>query len=268
MSEQEKSKGVVIFAFNTKEIDYQTIAVNAARLAKATLGIPVTLITDQSIDNSVFDQVVIVDNEFENHRTGYEQGTTWRNGNRYLAYALSPYQTTILIDSDYLILDQSLLKIAQTTQDYAIFYDNNSLSQPYENSMGINSLPFVWATAVVFNKTPKAQALFSMVGRVQRNYSYYRKLFNVRDINFRNDYAFAIANWILNGYAITRENAIPWRLTTVDYLVESVELHKTQVVVRGNNTATVFPQQNLHIMDKKFLNSECYQRFVDTVCQD
>jgi acetyltransferase-like isoleucine patch superfamily enzyme len=49
-----KSRGVLVFAFNTERIDYVEIAVRCARLAKHTLNLPVTLITEPGIENNVF----------------------------------------------------------------------------------------------------------------------------------------------------------------------------------------------------------------------
>ena len=46
-SVQEKSRGVLLFAFNTSKIDYVKIACRSARLVKHTLDLPVTLVTEQ-----------------------------------------------------------------------------------------------------------------------------------------------------------------------------------------------------------------------------
>jgi hypothetical protein len=268
LNKSENSKGVVIFAFNTANIDYVGMALNAARLVKHTLGLPTTLITDKPVNNPVFENVIIVENTFSNTRIGYSGGTHWRNGNRYSAYSLSPYDETLLIDSDYLVLDKNLLKLFECTVDYKIMYKNKSLVGDTPNSMGTLSLDFVWATVVFFKKTEYSSMLFGLVKRIQDNYQYYRSLYHINTSNFRNDYAFAIANHILNGYTKEETHGIPWTMLTIDTKVNTIELQATRLVVRGSDKAALIPRQDIHIIDKDYLTSENYKKFVDTICQE
>lgn len=266
--EYEKSRGVVIFAFNTATVDYVSIAVNAAKLVNHTLNLPVTLITDKPVNNSIFDTVQIVENNFANRRIGYESGTHWRNGNRYSAYNLSPYDQTLLIDSDYLIFDKNLLKLFDCTTDYKIMYNNNFLNNPSTNKMGTISLDFVWATVICFNKTEFSELMFKLVKRIQDNYEYYRSLYHIADRNFRNDYAFAIANHIINGYTKEASCGILWPMLTVEDRISDIELHNSQLIIRSNSSATVIPRQSIHVIDKDYLLSQSYHNLVSTICQE
>ncbi len=252
----EKSKGILLFAFNTDAVDYVAIAEQSARLINHTLNLPVTIISDSDVDN-----------QFKNVRAGYANGTPWRNGDRYRAYELSPYDETILLDTDYLVLDDSLLKVLDTTIDYRLMHCNQSPKQAMTGNMGELSLDYVWATAITFKRTDKTKMLFDLVGRIQRNYSYYRKLYNLRERNFRNDYAFAIANNILNGYTTDQSQSIPWTMLTLDQPITSIEVKGNMLVVR-EQTAHVIPKQNIHVMDKDYLQSSKYIEFVDTICQN
>lgn len=256
-SASAKSRGVVLFAYNTDTVDYVKIANIASNLIKHTLGLPVTVISDSTTSNTLV-----------NRRTGYANGTAWRNGNRYLAYELSPYNETLLLDSDYLQLDTSLLKLFDVTADYRIVRDNRFINSSHSELMGPISIPFVWATAVVFKKTAKTQQLFELVGRIQRNYSYYRQLYHITAPNFRNDYAFAIADNIINGYTINPQHAVPGTMLTVDNPVKNIELKNNKLIVRQDKSAHVLPKQNIHIMDKDYLLSDDFENFVNTVCQE
>lgn len=264
----EKSKGVILFAFNTDLVNYVGIAEQAARLIHHSIGLPVTLVTDVEIISKYVDRVVYTDNEFQNKRQGYAGGTTWRNGNRYLAYELSPYDETILLDSDYLVLDQSLLTLLETTSDYRLIHNNVSLFQNMTGNMGQLSLDYVWATAITFKRTEQAKLLFSLVGRIQRNYAYYRQLYNIRERNFRNDYAFAIANNIISGYTTNVEQTVPWNMLTLDQKIESIELYNNTLTVRDSDKAYILPRQNIHVMDKDYLLSSKHKIFVDTICNE
>lgn len=258
-----KSRGVVLFAFNTDSVNYVYIAEQASRLIKHTLDLPVTLITEAGTQSDYFDQIVYTENNVNNYRTGYAGGTSWRNANRYSAYELSPYDETLLLDSDYLVLDKSLITILDVTQDYNLITQNQNMSQSMNSLMG--QINFVWATVVIFKRTNRSQMLFELVQRIQHNYSYYRKLYNIQQRNFRNDYAFAIADNILNGYSLSK--GIPWSMLTLDNIINKIELHQNKLVVREDNTAHVIPRQNIHIVDKDYLQSTLYEEFVEQICQ-
>ena len=261
-----KSRGVVLFAFNTDVVDYVAIAEQSARLIHRTLNLPVTLITDKQTSTDHIDQTVIVENNINNVRKGYANLTAWRNGNRYQAYELSPYDETLLIDSDYLMLDQSLLKLFDVTHDYQIMGSNKFLKAVSPTLMSATSIPQVWATAVVFKKTPKSQQLFALVGRIQRNYDYYRRLYNITATNFRNDFAFAIANNIINGYA--QDNLIPWTMLTAENPIVNIESTANRLIIREDTQAYLIPRQNLHIIDKDYLTSNKFVELVDHICQE
>ena len=248
-----KSRGVVLFAFNTDTVDYELIADRASRLITHSLNLPVTVITEMSGSQT-------------NTRLGYAHGTQWFNGDRYRAYELSPYDETLLLDSDYLVLDDALLKILDITVDYNIMTDNQNFVQTMTGNMGEISLNYVWATAVVFKKTLRSKMLFDLVGRVQNNYGYYSKLYNIRRGNFRNDYAFAIADNIINGY--TASSGIPWTMLTVDKTVKALEIKNNKIIVREGDTAHVIPQQSIHIMDKVYLQSDAYKEFIEQICKN
>jgi hypothetical protein len=249
-----KSKGVVLFAVNTATVDYVRIAEQAARLIKHTLNLPTTIITDLGVPS------------LANYRTGYAGGTEWKNGGRYRAYELSPYDETILLDSDYLQLDSSLLTILDTTVDYKLMHNNQSPEQSMSGNMGQLSLDYVWATAITFKRTDKTQMLFDLVGRIERNYAYYQKLYHLRERNFRNDYAFAIANNIINGYTTNTTQSIPWTMLTLDKLIKNIEITGEKMIIREENSAHVIALQNIHVMDKDYLLSENFNQLVDTVC--
>jgi hypothetical protein len=249
-----KSKGVVLFAVNTDRVDYIQIAEQAARLIQHTLHLPTTIISDPGVDTA------------DNYRTGYGGGTQWRNGGRYRAYELSPYDETILLDSDYLQFDSSLLTVLDTTVDYKLMHHNQSPTQSMSGNMGQLSLDYVWATAITFKRTDKTQSLFDLVGRIERNYAYYQKLYQIRERNFRNDYAFAIANNIINGYTTNTTQRIPWTMLTIDKLVKNIEITGEKMIIREENSAHVIAVQNVHIMDKDYLLSSAFDQLVDTVC--
>jgi len=131
-------------------------------------------------------------------------------------------------------------------------------------SMGEHSLPFVWATAVFFRKTNRARALFDIVKIVEKNYSYYRALYNIKDSNYRNDYAFAIAHYVINGYAISRREFLPWPILTVPGILDNIDLVGDDLVIRTPSRAYVSPKQSIHILSKTYLQSSAFAKFAES----
>jgi hypothetical protein len=134
------------------------------------------------------------------------------------------------------------------------------------DEMGPISLPMVWATVVLFRKTEISRMYFDLIGRIQRNYGYYRALYGIRDSNFRNDHAFSIANIVLNGHAVDPAISVPWPMTTIEPNIENIEIRNRFLVVRYDARADVISRQNLHIMDKNYLTSDQFERLVNEVC--
>jgi hypothetical protein len=248
-----ESKGVVMFAVNNGAVDYERIAKLSAELIKQHTGLPVTIITKDLVEQS-----------FDNYRVSVQGETVkWSNLGRYMAYQLSPYNKTILLDSDYLVFTDELTKIFDTDFDYRLWHCNQTPTEDRNLSMGPVSLPFVWATVVAFRKTPRAKMLFDLVERVQHNYSYYRALYNISPGNYRNDFAFAIANNILNGYNLAQDQSFPGSMLTIDTPIEYFRVEGDRIVVKADKKPWVLPRTDLHIMDKEFLVSDKFEQLVN-----
>ena len=216
-----KSKGVVIFATNTAETDYVGIAEQNARLIQHYMGLPTTIVSAKDTGT--------------NQRFSTDAGrfVEWKNFGRHEAYEASPYDDTIVVDADYLIFDDSLLRLLCTDFDYLLFNRNRYLNiQPQPAVMGPHSLPYIWATAFAFRKTERARLFFELVGKIKRNYDYYRLLYNIQESNYRNDYAFAMAHYILNGYSLAPKSFAPGYILTITGTLHSITPQANNLVVR------------------------------------
>lgn len=251
LNKLEKSRGILAFAINTPTTDYRKIAYRTLSIASRVLNLPYTLITDTEINNS-------------NTRFDVDTGTfvEWRNFNRCTVYDISPYDETLVIDVDYLILNDSLLKIFDHSWDYLLQRKSYSVTDDWPKTMGPNSLPYVWATVFAFRKTDRAKLFFNLVQRIQNNYSYYRLLFNIQERNFRNDYAFAIADIVLNGYIISPVG-MPEDLLAFNRPITEMKLQQNKIVVRDENNTFVVPRTNLHIMSKAYLLSDNFGKLIN-----
>jgi hypothetical protein len=253
-----KSRGILAFAYNTPTTNYEEIAHQTLTVASRRLDLPYTLITEATVPCAVDNTRYDID---------LEQFVQWRNQGRYLAYELSPYNETIVIDVDYLILDQNLLEIFKQPWDYLLQRNSHALTQSWPTTMGPNSLPYIWATVFAFRKTARAKQFFNLVERIQKNYGYYRLLFNMQERNYRNDYAFAVADTILNGYVIGT-NSIPGSMLAIDQSIDSIQIKNNQFVIKDSNRAYVVPRTNLHIMSKAYLQSDNFIQLAEQLVNE
>jgi hypothetical protein len=253
----EKSRGIVAFAINTATTDYESIADQTIKLAAQVLDLPYTIITE--------DHMAYMNWHNYRHDVDLGRPVEWKNFGRNLAYELSPYKETLVIDADYVVLDPNLLRIFDTAWDYLLQRTARSLNDEYvPNVMGVYSLPYVWATAFAFRKTPKSQLFFDLVQRIEANYHYYKELFNVESRSYRNDYAFAMADIIINGFSVSN-NSIPGPMLNILQPIESMAVQNNQVVIKDRQTAYIVPRMNMHVMSKAYLQSNNFKQFIDHV---
>lgn len=242
-------------AMNTQATDYMAIAQQTVPLASRILNLPYTIVTEEQINDTAYTN--------QRYDTDCQEFVDWRNIGRSLVYQLSPYDETIVIDVDYVVQDRSLLTLFDLSWDYMLMRNARSLNDEYiPHLMGRNSLPFVWATVFAFRKTPRTEMFFDLVTRIQDNYHYYRELFNIESRQYRNDYAFAMADTILNGYRI-QQQSIPGPLLNVTQPINSIQSRGNQLIVKDHSRSYVIPQMNLHVMSKKYLQSDNFKQFVE-----
>lgn len=264
------SKGALIFAYNN-DFDYLAMADVAAGLVRKNLGIPTTVVTD---DASVAGkQLKYIDNVITKESVGGNVRafmlpdatvkTVWRNLNRSDAYELSPYDQTLMLDSDYFVFSNAL-KHVFTTQHEFLCYNNvydvtGQDTYAGDANIGKYSLPMIWATAVYFTKSEFSELVFEFVKVIRENYRYYSLLYNFPPKPFRNDFAFSIALHTLSGYTTDKRHFFPWampslttRASVLDYRPELNEIVYAYPVGDKTYKQGVSKSRNmdLHLMNK------------------
>lgn len=252
LKKSEKSKGVLLFANNTNVVDYQKIADLSSKLISKYLNLPTTIVESTNIKNQRY-----IDNSWHQ----------WKNGGRWQSYELSPYDKTLLLDVDYFVFSNNLNRLFEFSSDYIIC--NNSITptgiQP--NFMGVNSISHRWATIFYFEKTEKTKSFFDIVRRVENNFVYYTKLFNTDDHSFRNDFAFTIADIIMNGYTLDHNTFLPWSMITIEDKILSIDIKNSFFIVRTEKNAIIMPKNDFHVIDKNYLMTPEFTKFVESVCE-
>ena len=212
-----KSKGVFLFAKNNGQLDYVKQAVFLARRIKKYLNVPVSLATDspvyleQTYGTDDFDKVIKLDYTEEGNMRYFYDGALskksagFKNANRASAYELSPYDETLLLDTDYIISNNLLASVFESDADFMIYKKSSDISQARNEDefqkIDDVSVDFYWATVVFFKKTETNKKFFDLVKHIEDEWHHYRRTYQIKSHLFRNDFAFSIAIHIMNGFA-------------------------------------------------------------------
>jgi hypothetical protein len=267
--------GALIFAQNNAEIDYANLAVFAAKRVKHFLNIPVTLVTDSGgwlleshpDAKDIFDNIIDIWSPTDqvkkfNDGSLFGKNLKWNNFSRTDVFDYTPYDETLVLDSDYIISSNNLSKIWNNKQDFLIYRSSYDLAQwrdkksfEYFNQYAI---PFYWATAFYFKKTAINQSFFTLVKHIKNNWNYYRSLYLLESPTFRNDFAFSIALHIMHDsidnsfvghlpgkmyYTLDKDFLLEIKENKLKFLLEKEKFHGEYTLAKTENL-------DVHIMNK------------------
>ena len=272
------TQGILIFAFNSDGVDYVKMAILSAKRAKKFLNRPVSLVTDSKqhlMDNfpndvAVFDNIIeSIDNTTQTKRFYNGSNTftkyVWKNSNRVDCYTATPYDETLVIDSDFIINSSFLSYVWEQPNEFLIYAKHNDLAGWRNTSefefVSEQSIPFYWATVFYFKKSKHNESFFSLIRHIKENWIYFVKLYQLNSTKFRNDIAFSIAIHMMNGFttgnfATPIANKLTYTLDR-DFLIKQNDQSMTFLVQANNSTDTytLVKTANLdvHVMNKSSL---------------
>jgi len=279
------SRGIIVFAQNNGYVNYAKQACACAGYVRKHLSLydeiclvtnTETLESEKNLIDKYFDNVIVSDT-FQPDNVRLFKDTTrdteyasFRNMGRSDVYELSPYDETLVIDSDYFIMNNVLDQVWNSANDVMINCKYRDVSERHKDNITYLdnfSIPMYWATVFYFKKSDFAENLFTLISHIKYNYKYYFYLYNCSGNLFRNDFAFSMALHILNGSVAFDVPSLP-----IDYLNNSFDLDD---IYRVNSHDDIimfcadaeritdhllsrFTCTDLHIMNKKAVS-----RFID-----
>jgi hypothetical protein len=272
------NNGVILFAHNSKEVDYSLLAVIAAGLAKKNLNLPISLITDSStiewmkeskiypMSEKIFDRIIETQKPREfNHRIlrdgNQGKNVPFINQNRSSAWHLSPYDKTLLVDTDYLIFNDifknywNLDNPFMISESIKLINGNLGISDKWISD---TSSKLYWATTLMFDKSDESKIYFDMVDHVRENYRYYSDIYQYRHDVYRNDISFSISKHVCEGFKENLSNCLPPVLSVIDRdkLIDVksdgrlIFLLNDELSSDKSFLASVI-DQNIHVMNKQ-----------------
>lgn len=272
------NRGIVIFSYSNRDIDYSLLAIIAGGLAKKNLNLPVSLITDASTVDwmkesntyskalGLFDKIIISDRPNINNKRVIFDGieskiVPFLNSNRSSVYDLTPYDQTLLIDSDLLIMSDRLNAYWEVDNDLMMI---DSMKDIRGDRYGVldrwvsdTGVKMFWATAVMFKKNEKTKTFFNLVDHVKENYMFYADIYRFETRTYRNDIAFSIAKHIMDGFLSIHLESLPPQITVFDKddLVEVCDNNLIFLIrdfdFEDNFFAANLKDQDVHIMNKQ-----------------
>ena len=190
------SKGFVILAQNTSDIDYVKCAEVLAHSIKQCMpSASITLISDDGSDSSVFDYVI-------NLPYGdIDPTSSWKLMNDWQVYEASPYEYTIKLEADMYvprsiehwwdILEHRDLVVATTIRN---FKGEIATNRFYRQFIDNNNLPDVYNAITYFKKSSFAKEFFDTVREIFTNWESYKQILKCNiDELATTDWVYALA---------------------------------------------------------------------------
>ncbi len=254
------TRGVVFFAHDNERIKYGLLAYWSALRVKKFLQAGSTLIAGQNtVDNlnaSIpdwhrhFDKVIIQESTATQTKLSGNQGEklVFHNLDRISAYELSPYDETIVMDSDLVIQTNSLSKLWGSNEDLIICDKSPNLSGIIDREFMLTSdkgIKFYWATVFYFRKSEFAENFFHVCKWVKKNYSWLSYIYELPSGPYRNDFVWSIAARHFNDSICT----IPFNIFHSNYEDNILEINQEAIKILSGSTICKV-KNDIHVLNK------------------
>ena len=281
------NKGAFVIARNNGHIDYVKQAVFLAKRIKKYLDIPVTIATDSvdylknTFDVNIFDNVIQLPyTDGQNLRYFFDgslskKTASFKNANRANVYNLTPYDETLLMDTDYIISNDLLKSCFDSTSNFMLYKKSDDIAKVRNedefNTISNVSIDFYWATCVFCRKTETNKTFFDLVSHIEDEWNHYRRVYQIKSSLFRNDFAFSIAIHIMNGFQTgTFAQQLPGSMMYITDrdILWNIKDDKMMFLVEkkdylGEYTAIKTKGQTIHVMNKSSLNRIIDEEFAN-----
>ena len=190
------SKGVLLFAFNNSRIDYVKQAIYCAKRIKLHLNLPVQLVTDavEYIESEYpfyknYIDVVTYQAPPQSSVKTFNDGTlskktaSFKNANRANVYNLTPYDETLLMDTDYIISNDLFKSCFDSVSNFMLYKKSDDIAKVRAedefDTISNTSVDFYWATVVYFRKTETNKTFFDLVSHIEQEWNHYRRVYQI-----------------------------------------------------------------------------------------
>lgn len=186
------------------------------------------------------------------------QSMIWHNLARHLSYEISPWHRTVVIDADYMVMTNQMMKLFASEQQILMHREWYDITNDTVHTLpvGKSNMDMLWATVLKFDRSAEVAEFFALWHKVIKNYAYYAKLFGFSSHVVRNDFAVSIALKQLMNFGCVDHCVIPWNIhTTRDPVtVQALDTNNITLSDAKSNFTVAF---DCHVLNKESLADAC-----------
>lgn len=177
------NKGFLVFAQNTPTDDYVKMAYALALSLNLTQKekYPISIVTNNEVPEEylrVFDKVIPIPFHDKNKQTRFSTEHRWK------LYHASPYDETVVLDSDILVLEDLSL-FWKTFEQYDVYFTSTVKTyrgevvkeSPYRKAFKENSLPNIYTALHYFKRCDFALKYYSCIEAITKNWEDFYRIY-------------------------------------------------------------------------------------------
>lgn len=253
------TQGFLVFAHDNEQIEYGVLALGQAKRIKDILGKPVSVVLDAKTEDNLktkypsytefFDKIIRQESlatQTKRYGAGDNQ-LTFHNADRTDAWNLTPYDETIVIDTDVLIQTVNLNKLWNSSEDLLVCDRCTNLQGIKEHEftwISDRSVKFYWATVFYFRKTDFTRLFFDQCKWTKEMYGWLAHVHEIPRTPMRNDFVWSMALHDLKHPA----PSIPFNLTYSTYDDKLIKSDDALVFLTAKGLCKV--KQDVHVFNK------------------
>lgn len=205
------SQGFLLFAHDNPRVDYGVLAAWTAYRIHKWLDKPVSLAADVAtvnnmvragVDLSLFDRIITSNGSTSQVKRYHDDLVVFQNFDRSQAWELTPYDETIVIDTDVVIQSSMLNKLWGSAHSMiACQKSRHVLGHPHTEFDYISQIgaKFFWATEFYFRKNDESKLFFDTCKWIKENYWWHAKINEFDARLMRNDFLWSLTIHLLGG---------------------------------------------------------------------
>jgi len=275
------NRGILLCAHDSDVFWYGRMAYSCSLMIREHMGdYNIALVTDPETWERLLEayprskqlmRPVLIERPNDGNRRPFTMAGVYHNSTRSASYSLSPFDETLVIDADMLILDDRLNLVWGSNNDFMMNTQIGRMVFPHSTEMierrfKETGVPLYWATVFYFRKTPAVQDFFQVVNYVKINYNYFGLLHGYNTAMYRNDYAFSVAAHFMGGRTeggFVKPLPIPY-LTFAWDRDKMIHIERGRAVfkVDGSTVPVTSIESNVH-----FMNKYSYEEFAERIIE-
>lgn len=185
----------------------------------------------------------------------YQSGpVAWHNLGRSQSYDVSPFDTTIVLDTDIIVNSKQLQIIFDSNHSLLMHKTVYNLEKNKTEvwKVGKSDIDMYFATVLKFVKNNETKKFFDCWKNILKNYNYYSKLYNFTSTQKRNDFAVSLALKQIVDFGDDTHCELPWPLPTSMNSTHVKSLDSDAIVLEDECSSFIV-KSDVHVLNKESL---------------